>query len=367
MDELSMVRRLVVESPPSPDVVVEGRERLVGSPAVARPLRRRRLRGTAAFAATVIAAALLVTILPPGAAISPGHQAPFDSYASARSVLLAAAVHAESAPASGTYWHVRSLSTTTLPQRFGRTGDGYALERLSLREEWTRRNGLAWSGTRVWVRPRTPDDKGAWRRDGMPRKWCQGQTDTEPPHPICLHTAPGAAALTRNFFPFEVAEGHDLTFAQLQRLPDDPRALQGWLVAITRHDLDPSASPDVVESNVLQILANLLAYPPVPPGVRAAAYRALAGMPGVTSIGRVRDALGRRGIGIRVPEGRGRIFVPGAAGPVSAGTLTRILIIDPRTSYVLADETSADGRALTNTVILAVGWTNETPREPELP
>jgi hypothetical protein len=262
---------------------------------------------------------------------------------------------------------LRSLSTTTLPQPFGPENDHYALERLSLQEQWTTRGGRAWSGTREWVRPKSPADRAAWRRDGARSEWCKGKTDTGPPQPICLRTAPGIASLTRNFFPFEVAEGHELTFSQLQRLPQNPSVLRAWLLGITRHDLDPSATPEIIDSNVMEILANLLVYPPVPAGVRAAAYRALAGMPGVTSIGPTRDPLGRAGIGIRIAEGLGAVFVPGAAGPLPGASLTRTLIIDPRTSHVLADEMSAGGDPLTETVILAVGWTNETPREPTLP
>jgi hypothetical protein len=279
------------------------------------------------------------------------------------------------------------MSSATLPQRFGQGDNRYALEHLSVHERWTDRNGHAWSGSRDWVRPKTPEDAAAWRRDGAPSTWCMGETDTEPPKPICLHTAPGTASLTKDYFPFEVAEGHELTFGQLQRLPEDANALRAWLVGITRHDLDPSASADIVDDNVIQILANLLVYPPVPPGVRAAAYRALADMPNVTSIGPTRDELGRAGIGIEIADGLGWL-VPGGAGPVmrgcgagqtpgqiqrgctaTGGKLTRRLIIDPGTSHVLADEAFVGNRSdlVSETLILAVGWTNEEPHKPALP
>jgi hypothetical protein len=388
LDEMSMVRRLLAEPPPPPHVVAEGRERLFGSPAGAVPptrtIRRAAFRTALALglAGAAAAGALVVATLVPGVGTSPGGGGPFVSDASARSVLLAAAVHAESAPTSGTYWHMRSMSRTTLPQRFGEGDNRYTLERQSVHEEWTKRNGQAWSGSREWVRPKTPEDEAAWRRDGAPSKWCMGETDTEPPKHICLHTAPGTASLTKDYFPFEVAEGHELTFAELQRLPEDPDALRAWLVGITRHDLDPSGSADVVDSNVIQILADLLVYPPVPPGVRAAAYRALADMPNVTSIGPTRDELGRAGIGIEIAQGPGWILVTGGAGPVTPGCgagqiqrrcaarrLTRTLIIDPGTSHVLADKASIGNRSdpVRGTLILGVGWTNEKPHKPALP
>jgi hypothetical protein len=367
MDELSMVRGLLAEPPPSLDVVADGRDRLLRSGASTRPLRRARWRGALALAVTAAAAATVVATLLPGTGSSPGGGGLLVTDASARSMLLAAAVRAESAPATGTYWHVRTFSRTPLPQRFGRADDRYALEQLSVREEWTRRDGRAWSGTREWVRPKSPSDEAAWRRDGAPTKWCDGMTDTDPPRPSCLHTAPGVAGLTRNFFPFQVGEGNELTFAQLQQLPDDPGALRSWLVGITRRDLDPSASAAIVDANVGQILANLLVYPPVPAGVRAAAYRALAEMPGVTSIGSTHDELGRAGVGVRIPAGQGMFAVPGSVRPVAGGTLIRTLIIDPHTSHVLADEMSAGSRPLRHTAILAVGWTDEAPRVPALP
>jgi hypothetical protein len=362
MDELTMVRGLLDEREPSPEVVAAGRERLLSK----RPLRRRRPLVPALAAVAVAAAVVVVAMLLPAAGSSPrgGGGGPFVDTASARSVLLAAAVHAESAPATGTYWHIRSLTTTTLEAH------GYTLEHLSVREEWARRDGRAWSGTRDWVRPSSPRDEAAWRRDGAPDRWCFGRTDTQPPRPDCLRTAPGTASLTRNHFPFEVAEGQDLTFAQLQRLPDGPEALRAWLVRVTREDLDPSASAGVVDVNVIQILANLLVYPPVPPGVRAAAFRSLADMPGVKSIGRTRDALGRSGVGIRITQ-HGRWLVPagrpGGATPV--GEVTRTLLVDPATSRVLADRTRVGNRsdAARDTLILSAGWTDEAPREPALP
>jgi hypothetical protein len=363
MDELTMVRRLLAERPPAAHVVAAGRERLLGPPTRRRASRRGALVLGLTLAAT--AAALLVGTL----GSSPGGGGPLITEASARTVLLAAAVHAESAPTSGADWHVRSLSSTTLPRRFGHGENRYTLEQLSVRERWAARTGEAWSGSREWVRPKTPEDEAAWRRDGAPSTWCTGRTDTEPARPICLRTAPGTASLRRDYFPFEVAEGHELSFAQLQRLPDDPGALRAWLVGMTRHDLDPSASADIVDIDVTQILANLLVDLPVPPTVRAAAYRALADMRNVTSIGSTHDQRGRTGVGIQIAEGwAGSMFVLGDAGAaVHAGPLTRTLIIDPATSHVLADETSTGNRVVTDTLILDVGWTNGKPHEPALP
>lgn len=384
MDEMSMVRRLLAEPPPPPDVVAAGREQLrdgaVGKTRKAGGLSVR--RGPALVITGIAAAAVLMaTILIPGAGRSPNGIGSSVTYTSARSVLFAAAGQAESVRSTGAYWHVRTMSTVTLPDRFGRKGRRYTLQELTTTERWTDRSGRAWIATREWVRPRTAQDEVAWRQDGAPRQWCSGKTDTDPPKPICLRTAPGISSLTRDYFPFEVGEGHELTFGQLQRLPTSAGALRTSLLATTRHDLDRSASDEIVDSNVAQILANLLVYPPVPPGVRAAAYRALAEMPNVVSAGPTRDELGRSGIGIKISEGRGWVLVPGASGSLTCAgerthqrdqcageetKLTRTLIIDPATSHVLADETRIGNRAepALDRVILAVGWTNEKPSTP---
>lgn len=383
MDEMSMVRGLLAEPPPDPHVVAKGRERLFGSPtgaaATTPTLRRTALRSALALGVTsaAAAAALAVATLVPGAGTSSGGRGPASTERSARTVLLAAAARAQSAPASGTYWHLRTMSATKSPQRFGHGDSRYTLEHLWVHEEWATRNGQAWSGDRKWVRPTTLEDQAAWRRDGAPNKWCMGETDTQPPMPNCLHTAPGTASLTRDYFPFEVSEGLQLTFGQLQRLSANPGALRAWLAADARRHLDRSAGAAVVAQNVAAELADLLVYLPVPPRVRAAAYRALADMPHVTSIGPVRDELGRAGVGIEIAEGKG--WIPISAGPVrchgkyrcypaaQARNITRTLIIDPGTSRVLADEMTIGKSSYSDTLILGVGWTNEKPHKPALP
>jgi hypothetical protein len=380
MDEMSMVRRLLAEPPPNPRVVAEGRERLFDS-----ALRGSRIRTTptirrAAFrtalglglTGTLATVALVVATLIPGAGTSPRTRDPAATDGTARNVLLAAAVRAEAAPTSGTYWHVRSMSRTTWGrgQKLGRGDNRYAVEHLSVHENWTKRNGQAWWGSREWVRPKSPEDEAAWRRDGSPSKWCRGKTDTEPPRPNCLHTAPGTASLAHvGDDTFVVAEGRGLTFVQLRRLPDDPDTLRAWVVDAVKDDLHRSVSADILDYNVAEVLANLLVDVPAPPGVRAAAYRALADMPNVTSTGPTRDELGRAGVGILIDTGAmaGAVFPGGRR--FKAGELTRKLIIDPATSYVLASQTIIGERSdpFSDTLILEVGWTDEKPHKPALP
>jgi len=372
MDELSMIQRLLDEDPPSPEVVARGRARLFGAPA---PARRASVHRVLAFGLTgAVATAVLVlwAFVSGTGTPSPGGGGPLVGNGSAQSVLLAAAVRAESARTSGTYWHVRSLSRATLPHRFGHGQNHYTLERLTVTETWTTHAGRTLLGRREWVRPKTAQDEAAWKRDGAPTRWCSGQTDTDPPQPICLRVAPGTASVTR-FGPdrFQVTEGHNLTFGQLQRLPQDAGALRAWLAGIARYDLDRSASTAVVNMNVESELCDLLVDSPVPPGVRAAAFRALAGMPRVTSTGPTHDELGRPGLGISIRPGVHGVLVLAGGGAVAArpGEITRTLIIDPQTSHILADQmTIGHGPEPTvDTLILDVGWTNQKPHTPAFP
>ena len=376
MDEVSMVRRLLDEPPPHPHVVAEGRERLFGAPAHSprrtRTIRRAAFRSAVGLGLTGAAAAavLAVATLVPEVGTSPGGGDTATVDGSARNVLLAAAARAESAPTRGTYWHVRRMSTTTFPRKLGRGDNRYTVDLLSVTEMWTKRSGQTWRGSREWVTPKSPGDEAAWRRDGSPSRWCMGETDTEPPQPNCLHTSPGEASLMRvGVDTFVIADETELTFEQLQQLPAEADALRAWVVDAVKVDLDPSASGEIVDYNVASVLANLLVDIPVPPDVRAAAYRALADMPNVTSIGQTHDELGRAGTGILIDPGA-RARLVGRGGHTSeAGEFNRMLIIDPDTSHVLADQVIVDKSSTPtgSTLILEVGWTDEKPHEPPLP
>jgi hypothetical protein len=72
---------------------------------------------------------------------------------------------------------------------------------------------------------------------------------------------------------------------------------------------------------------NLLAEWPLTPRTRAAAYRMLADLPGIRSIGRVTDPLGRPGVAVaRTEHDQG------------FGTVERQLVFDPETSAFLASQ-----------------------------
>ncbi|UBU10493.1 hypothetical protein [Nonomuraea gerenzanensis] len=132
--------------------------------------------------------------------------------------------------------------------------------------------------------------------------------------------------------PFSMA-GRDLTFEQIQALPADAAALRERVSAM----LPPGSQGLLADA-----LGGLLWTKPSPPGVRAAAYRALADLPEVRYLGTATDERGRAGeaFSFGLPTG-----------------VRRTLIIDPGTSQVLS---SQDGTR--SELVLVAGWTDEGPR-----
>lgn len=260
MDDLRMIDTLLAKPAPSDEVRARGRERL--SVATRRPARRRRFTwpvaavAASAAAITAVVVGLTSTAAPNGPPSSPA--------VAGRRVLLAAAVTAEARPAgSGTYWHVKTVHSDYRSSSFF--------------ESWTRRDGRE------------------YLRNG-------------PGRPVLLHGSPTA---------FGVA-GTTMSFTRIQELPADAAALKAELTGLLRarrHDVPrggilvgPGQDPLLIDA-----LTDLLARVPAPPRVRAAAFRAIAGLPGVSRIG-------------SAPGGQ-TLLIHGDAGDMR-------LVVDPETSLV---------------------------------
>ncbi|TDD32991.1 hypothetical protein E1286_42835 [Nonomuraea terrae] len=137
--------------------------------------------------------------------------------------------------------------------------------------------------------------------------------------------------------PFSMA-GRDLTYEQISALPSDAAALRERVAAM----LPPGSDGLLADA-----LSGLLWTKPSAPGVRAAAYRALADLPEVRYLGAATDARGRAGeaFAFDLPSG-GR----------------RTLIIDPDSSQVLSCADSGHGGR--SEVVLSAGWTDQGPDLP---
>ncbi|SBT38840.1 CU044_5270 family protein [Micromonospora narathiwatensis] len=264
--------------------------------AARRTAPRRRLILASALTGALAAAAAVVVIGVGGSGGSGGAaDGPATAASSGQQILLAAATTAEQAPAtSGAYWYLRTTSTDT---------------------EWE-----SWTG-----------------RDG--RTWVRGAKT-------------GGDVIALSWAASFRLGGPEVSLAQLQQLPTEPAALKHWITESVRSsDVRTSAGrPDAAmrEQMVFDGLLALLAQLPAPPEVRAAAFRAVAAYPEVTSTGATD---GGRGLLIRL----------------NGETVAR-LVVDPTTSRIRKTNffVTADGARMSTPgdamFTLTAEWTDRLPR-----
>lgn len=305
MDELQMLDKLLTKPEPSPELINRGRQQL--RLAMHEPPHRRPTRllvggsvGLAAATAAAVAVVISSNPTPPAqrAAASPGSQRVVTPL-SGRQILLAAAVVAQARPAgTGTYWYVKSVTSINAKVN---------IPTLDTFETWIRRDGASWS------------------RVG---------SSTGKSFPVERQEGPGR---------FSIA-GVSLTFAQLQKLPTDPAKLTAWIVK-ARSNLHPSDRDGAIDSDLTSLLSDV----PVPPSVRAAAFRALAARPNVKDLGPV--------------TGGQALQIPILGG-------TKKLVVDPATSIVHSEGyVAGSGKKMFTKVItvLKAGWTNTLPKTESSP
>ncbi|MGW4663742.1 CU044_5270 family protein [Streptosporangium sandarakinum] len=339
--------------------------------------RTRKLRGPVpwlASAATLAAATALVVVLvtvpegqepvPSPVATSPGEQA------SARHILLAAATAAAKAPASGSYWR-----TTTINGMDAVSPDhGYVIRRTSSRDQWlARRPGEQswWIDQYLGAKPLTRQDQEAWRRAGSPTRWTfpvdtTGYVGVDSGEVVRAGTEEKKAA--RLLGKWKNSGGplvkELISWEEIRRIPSGDRELRAYLERRVTAEVegDDGQDPQWRESAVSGACMEIVFGLPVSPAVRASAYRILAGMPQMKSLGRVKDPLGRMGeaIGYQVnPRHR-------------EATYDVVHIIDPLTGLPLARSSTttaklAGGRTAKATSFVAyqqMGWTDAEPPLP---
>lgn len=310
MDEdLQAVATLLDTPEPTTRVVDEGRHRLQHA-MLSSPRRPRRTgRWAVGVGATAVVAAGAVVAV----AVASGQSAPGGGPAAGgpgtattrtvstgQHVLLAAATTAAGTPdGTGTYWHLKMT--------FADSG--------AATETWRSQDG------HLWVRG-------------------------EKTH--------GAVVALPAATPLRLA-GVEISVRQLRSLPQDPTALRAWITdAVDRNAADGSVrtsggklSRAQRDELVADSLTSLVSQLPAPERVRAAAFRVLATLPGVRSLGSV---AGGRAISFPV------------------GDHTARLVIDPETARVRGTNfvVTADGAELwlpANRAATVTGeWTNTLPR-----
>ncbi|MFC6018416.1 CU044_5270 family protein [Plantactinospora solaniradicis] len=256
----------------------------------------------------------------------------------ARGILLAAAEKTATAvPATEGYW----VTKIELDHVYD-VGDYHVLGRSEVETWYSLRSGgdvvsvVRWLG----AAPATDADKVACRAAGSPTTWSLtgpegkqsgGRDLPAAPSPRKVSTVPGVS--------FDIG-GSLLTFAQVRALPTDPDKLKAYLVKLDdAAGKDGNWTPDEIAKWRVEMLFTqswtLLSQLPVPPAVRAAPYRMLAGLPGLTVTENVRDARNRTGAGISY-----------AYRNADGSSVETRLVIDPDSGSLLAHEHKSDASLL---------------------
>lgn len=384
MDELTMIRVLLDEAPPSAKVIAEGRRRIAASatepgrpvalrgvagaqtrpttglrPARGRGFRHRPARRVAVGAAAVTAAAALalVALVPHGApAARPSHgQAGGLPGRPAREFLLAMAVKAAAGPSTGRYYCWRHDSggrvlvgpgdTTLQPPWAGGPaavpGYQYTILTKTMIQVCTEPPRKGWPGGSVktvtqslGAQPASPADAAAWRRAGSPASWIAWYDSN--------------ARITTAAGPRHVTPGRRLTgTAPHTSPPTNPAQLKAYLLA--HNPGEAGSRTDILSNEAIGLMMG-----PYTPAVRAAAYRVLASLPGIRMKPNVQDPAGQSGTGV---------FFTGS---------TAVAIVDPATGALLCMEDVAKrpipaahvtaGTMLDYTLFTSSFWTNTRPR-----
>ncbi|MET7392436.1 CU044_5270 family protein [Dactylosporangium sp. NPDC005572] len=250
--------------------------------------------GLAAVAAVTAAVALRPDAPAPVPDTVAGQSAPSSAQAETN-LLLVAAQHNDAKPVeSGRYWVVRT------------------------------EHGM----------PRTTDEQWLATRAGDPSvAYIRGPSGGWAARPMQGHTA------DNNF----LVAGLPRSAAALAALPTEPGALKARL-------LDWYAEKGSGENRdefLFYAGAGLVLDLPVPAPVRAAAYRMLAQLPGIATLGPVTDALGRNGVAVAYSR-------RGDSGAVGQ----QRLVIDPATGAALALESWTNGVRQSYGAVLAARWSD---------
>ncbi|GAA1283964.1 hypothetical protein Psi02_34400 [Planotetraspora silvatica] len=373
MDDLKMVRDAYGEITPDPQMETRIRARLAheGGRTASRPgfLRGRAgiglgLLATAAAAAVAVAAVGIGT--GGGSGTAPVAGAPATEL-SAKSILLAAADQAATESA-GRYWRLHMISGSS-----GKVegADAYTIFGPNEFEGWRSPSTQETDFTfqrELAAYPLTAEDKAAWKEAGSPTSfkvrnnadfitykatdgaWTEQRATpkdkkfaAESFKQLCAR--PDAAA--------KCPPSAQMTWSEKEKIASDPARFQELLF--------PKAAPGTSPANKLMQGFNFLIEQPASPAIRAKAFRVLADLPGVRSVGKVKSLDGRSGVGIAA-EGE---MIDG-----SGATFEYQVILDPKTHKVIGDKQTivggtyrglGAGTVLVEQSVMQAGWTGDTP------
>jgi hypothetical protein len=374
---------------PEPDSRRRERDlaRVLALPPGATEPRRRRPRAwlipvaiaVGTSAAAIVGAAVVIPSLGPGSDGSPVTSATNDSprpqsspppettAVTARQVLLAAAATAErQGAAEGRIWQTRTTSGAVEQV----VGAEYLIEirwRDEVRLDASSSDGT-WTRTELGGRPARPADEAAWRSAGSPRSWkvvqpgpCQANSEMS----VCeSERSVGSEPGKPDTQPLQQTAmywlaGRNVTAEDLARLPVDPAKLKTELLKGYNGCGSESCDGQQVriEDWLFQSASGLVTEMPAAPGVRAAAYRMLADLPGITVVQETRDPLNRKAVALTMRHTEGD------------GEYETRLLLDPKTwnglaveNYIVDDSRrpwAVAGLRWHYTAVESAGWVGE--------
>jgi hypothetical protein len=264
-------------------------------PRVAHNPRRptRRLMPAAGAIAVLAAATVAFLSLVGGGGVTP-------QAASAATVLRASAQALDRGGpgtplARGQYYYTKELVRT----RYADLAPHFQFVGTSINQAWVAADGSGRDDQRVLSAERlTPSGPKPMRRRGLP--WIYS-------------TEARLTASARPFNLINVFPGVSLSYAQLRGLPTNPSRLSGRIDAVVRALHRPlfqglvRPSSNQARAAARFLVVRSLGEAPAPPQLLAAAYRVLAGTPGLRLVGSVHDSVGRAGTGIAVRIGAGEL------------------------------------------------------------
>ncbi|MQY04885.1 CU044_5270 family protein [Actinomadura macrotermitis] len=287
----------------------------------------------------------------------------------APSLLLAAAHKLETRPDErGAYWHTKTVSAGRV--QASTNGQDFVVVVRDTDEGWVPVSPTepGWSRSQdLGVQPATPAAADAWKQAGAPRK-VEVRFPVAPGNPNVkkaeLPTGPSPAESQR-VPPAKGGKlfwiGRNVTVKELLALPADAGRLKAVLLRDYKgHDTEAAGVPMSAERWLFTVAGSLVTDLPVRAKTRGAAFRLLAGLPGVRAIPQVTDAQGRRGTAVAMADENG-------------GATQRRLILDPASGNALGSQTVlvraskaypglAPGTVLSSVALVTTEWTNSVPR-----
>ncbi|GAA0439047.1 hypothetical protein Acor_68600 [Acrocarpospora corrugata] len=299
-----------------------------------QPVRRKNLKpvwgiGVVGAAAAVTAVAVLGSSAGggtvPRAPASVQADAPPVAFTAKQLLLVAATSAAKEPTPNGKYWYMKTRSRSLMA-----VDGGYVMASEQDGESWLG-DGSQWHKYQsLGTKPATAADQAAWEAAGSPATMSAGIGKKR----LQVSTAAGKPYTDKYRSKYVYWLGRNVTLADMRALPSDEAKLKASLLKYyTGASTEAASVPMAEDAWLFTVAGNLVIDAPVTPEVRAAAFRMLADLPSVESLGRVTDSTGRSGTAIAIEtDSKTQVDDP------DKGVLQDRLIIDEKSGRALARE-----------------------------